>query len=222
MKKILISFLIVTILSTNIQYLNVQAASTDSKDETIEIPQDVLNSVPEEIKNMIEGKQITQEQYDLYLELVDKESNPVLPNANGEITTYASNVNPKNCTYDLGSNYCFRIDPANSSTKEPYHVHIYKKQVHYYCMRLDNLKECDKSKNQIHKFDDLPDTVKKGVMGNKKVQERVIAYNPNAPKWASNIPLIKTLAISVIVVALVVTPIPGDEYIAWAYLLRAL
>lgn len=171
---------------------------------------------------MIMGKKITQEQYDLYLELVEKESNSTLPNSPEEITPFASNVNPKNCTYDLGSNYCFRIDPANSSTKEPYHVHIYKKQVHYYCMRLDNLKECDKSKNQVHKFDDLPEIVKIGVMENKKVQERVIAYNPSAPKWASNIPLIKTLAISVIVLALVATPIPGDEYIAWAYLLRAL
>jgi len=214
--------MVLIVILSNFPHLNTNAAEIEPKSTTIDIPQDVLDVIPEEIKAMIEGKKITKEQYDLYLDLVEKESNPVLPSTTGEFTTFASNVNPKNCTFDLGSNYCFRIDPANSSTREPYHVHIYKKQVHYYCMRLDNLEECDKSKNQVHKFDDLPETVKVGVMGNKKVQERIIAYNPNAPKWADNIPFIKTLAISVIVIALVVTPIPGDEYVAWAYLLRAL
>ncbi|AHN24344.1 hypothetical protein T479_15485 [Lysinibacillus varians] len=47
-------------------------------------------------------------------------------------------------------------------------------------------------------------------------------YSPDAQKWSDNIPFIKTLAISAIVVALVVTPIPGDEYVAWAYFLRAI
>gem|GEM_PF-5825152 len=41
-------------------------------------------------------------------------------------------------------------------------------------------------------------------------------------KWSDNIPFIKTLAISAIIVALVVTPIQGDEYVAWAYFLRAI
>ncbi|MGF9975918.1 hypothetical protein [Viridibacillus arvi] len=86
---------------------------------------------------------------------------------------------------------------------------------------MNDLKECDKSKNQIHKFDDMPTSVKEGIVEHKKVQEKVLGYNPDAKKWANSIPFIKSLAISVIVVALVVTPIPGDEYIAWAYFLRA-
>ena len=89
-------------------------------------------------------------------------------------------------------------------------------------MRLDNFKPCDAGKNKVSKFDDLPTAVKEGVMGNKKVQERVKIYNPDAQKWSKSIPFIKTLAISVIVVALVVTPIPGDEYVAWACFLRAI
>ncbi|MEK4405949.1 hypothetical protein MKZ26_16470 [Sporosarcina sp. FSL K6-6792] len=214
--------MVLIVLLSNFPPKNTKAAEIESKSTIIDIPQDVLDNIPEEIKAMIEGKKITKEQYDLYLELIEKESNPVLPSTTEEITPFASNVNPKNCTFDLGNTYCFRIDPANSSTKEPYHVHIYKKQVHYYCMRLDNLEECDKLKNQVHKYDDLPEAVKVGVMANKKVQERIIAYNPSAPKWANSIPFIKSLAISVIVIALVVTPIPGDEYVAWAYLLKAL
>jgi len=89
-------------------------------------------------------------------------------------------------------------------------------------MRLDNFGPCDQKNNTVSTFDDLPKDVKIGVMGNAKVKERVKIYNPNAQNWADAIPFITTLAIGVIVVALVLTPIPADEYVAWAYFLKAI
>lgn len=124
MKKVLITLMIFIIFFSNFSLVNTKAAEINPNDKIMmNIPQEVLDNVPEEIKSILVGKEITKKQYDLYLELVEKESNPVLPNTTGEFTTLASSVNPKNCTYDLGSSYCFRIDPANSSTKEPYHIH---------------------------------------------------------------------------------------------------
>ncbi|MER2079775.1 hypothetical protein [Psychrobacillus psychrotolerans] len=222
MKKIFIITMMISLLFTGLFPLQSKVQAEEILSDRIEIPEEVLNSVPAEIKVLLESKTITKKQYELFLELAEKESRPSNDIDNEGISPLASNVNPGNCQYDLGSSYCFRIDPANTSTKEPYHIHIYKKKVHQYCMRLDNFKECDASKNQVHKFDDLPTVVKEGIMKHNKVQERVKIYNPDASKWANAIPFIKTLAISVIVVALVVTPIPGDEYVAWAYFLKAI
>jgi hypothetical protein len=224
MKKLLITSMIILLAFTSLLPYKAQGKEITQSNVEILIPEKVLKNVPDEIRAMLSGKTISKEQYELYIELLESESKLTIdPEQQGSlITPLASKINPSNCQYDLGSNYCFRIDPANSSTKEPYHVHIYQKKVHYYCMRLDNFKPCDANKNKVEKFNDLPDSVKEGVMGNKKVQERVKVYNPNAQKWSDSIPFIKTLAISVIVVALVVTPIPGDEYVAWAYFLRAI
>ena len=72
----------------------------------------------------------TKEQYELYLELIEKEKNEEYTSSPIEITPLASNVNSQSCEYDLGSNYCFRIDKQNSSTVKPYHIHSYKKRVH--------------------------------------------------------------------------------------------
>ena len=72
----------------------------------------------------------TKEQYELYLELIEKEKNEEYTSSPIEITSLASNVNSQSCEYDLGSNYCFRIDKQNSSTVKPYHIHSYKKKVH--------------------------------------------------------------------------------------------
>lgn len=224
MKKVINLVLIVTLVFTLwIPQLNAQ----ESEVEEIPVPTEILDSLPRELKEILSGKTITKEQYELYLELKEKEKFESVNESqndapNGNITIMASSVNPKNCTIDINKNYCFRIDAANSSTKEPYHIHIYQKQTHVYCMRLDNFQPCDQGNNTVDKFDDLPKEVKEGVMGNKKVQERVKVYNPEAQQWADSIPLIKTLAIALIVVALVFTPIPGDEYVAWAYFLRAI
>lgn len=222
MKKIIATLMILVLTISMLPLSPNKVKAAEIETEKMDIPQEVLNSLPEEIQSMLSGEKITKEQYELYLELIEKEKNEGDNSSSVEITPFASNVNPANCQYDLGSNYCFRIDSQNSSTGEPYHIHIYKKKVHIYCMRLDNFKECDKNKNDVHKFDDLPNVVKEGVMAHKKVQERVKVYNPDAQKWSDSIPFIKSLAISVIVVALVVTPIPGDEYVAWAYFLRAI
>ncbi|WP_035297068.1 hypothetical protein [Brevibacillus thermoruber] len=197
-------------------------AATNNQ-ELMNIPEEVLKEIPLELQGIVKNKQITKKQYEAFLKLKEEESkNNENPKAIDQTrTTKASKVNPKNCQYDLTSNYCFRIDGPEYNGHW-YHVHIYKKQTHYYCFRLDTFQECDKNKNQIHSFDDLPSTVKEKIMENKKVQERVLKYNPDAQDWADSIPGIKNLAISVIVVLLVLTPIPGDEYVAWAYFLRAI
>ncbi|MEC0240811.1 hypothetical protein P4H66_13225 [Paenibacillus dokdonensis] len=76
------------------------------------------------MREILSGKKITKEQYDLYLELVEKEKSEVSVDESTStgVSIMASNVNPKNCTVDVGKNYCFRIDSANTSTGEPYHV----------------------------------------------------------------------------------------------------
>lgn len=223
MKKLTIIAMIIIFSVTSLfgQISTVRAQDSGN----IAIPQEILDMLPDELSEVLTNKTLTQDQYDLVVELMEKEAAEIndTPIADsGEFTTFASNVNPANCQFDVGVNYCFRIDPANSSTKEPYHVHIYEKKNHVYCFRLNDFRECDAGKNRIHKFDDLPTAVKDGVMANKKVQERVKIYNPEAQKWSDSIPGIKNLAIAAIVVLLVFTPIPGDEYVAWAYFLRAI
>ena len=127
MKKILLLTLSLIFIFT-VLVPNSSIKAQESQSNNINIPEEVLNSLPEEIKDIVSGKQITQEQYDLYLNLLEKEKHQSIriEGPDKGFSTMASSVNPKNCTVDIGKNYCFRIDPANTSTNEPYHIHIYE------------------------------------------------------------------------------------------------
>lgn len=135
----------------------------------------------------------------------------------------ASSVNSKNCKKDINHSWCYRVDNPHFNG-DVYHVHIYKKAVHYYCIRLDNLNECDKGKNQVHKYESLPTSVQDAVMNDTKVKEHVKKYNKEAQGWANKIPKWALVSVAAVLVALASITIffPGDDAFAWAVLLRAL
>jgi len=135
----------------------------------------------------------------------------------------ASSVNSKNCNKDINHSWCYRVDNPHFNG-DVYHVHIYKKSVHYYCIRLDNLSECDKKKNKVHKYESLPTYVQDKVMNDSKVKEHVKKYNKNAQGWANKIPKWALVSAAAVLVALSAITVffPGDDVFAWGVLLRAL
>lgn len=140
----------------------------------------------------------------------------VLPINSTNVAEAASSINPKNCTKDISNGWCYRLD-APHFNGDVYHVHIYKKTVHYYCIRLDNLSECDKGKNKVHKFGDLPGYVQDKVMNDKSVQDRAKQYNKSAQSWADKIPKWALVSAAAVLVALASITVffPGDDVFAW-------
>ena len=116
-----------------------------------------------------------------------------------------------------------RLDSPESSGKNYWHLHFYKKGKQVYCLRLDNFKYCDGKNNQ----DQVPSSVMSAVMEHKKVQKAVKAHNPKVEtsgvfKWIIKVGAITVSAILVVLALFNVFTGPADDAVAWACFLKAL
>lgn len=118
------------------------------------------------------------------------------------------------------SAYSIRLDSPHFSG-DVYHVHFYKKTTHLYCMRLDNLKVCDKNNSDR---DSVPEWLMEEAMNNSKVQDKIKSYNPTIE---TNSGLIKALLVAgtgilVILATINIFAGPADDVAAWTLFLSAI
>ena len=118
------------------------------------------------------------------------------------------------------SAYSIRLDPPHFSG-DVYHVHFYKKTDHLYCMRLDNLQICDEKKSDR---DSVPNWLMEECMNNKKVQDRIKAYNPTIERSSGVIKGLMVVGAGILVILATINIFtgPADDVGAWALFFSAL
>ncbi|MCR0155783.1 hypothetical protein MKC74_06685 [[Clostridium] innocuum] len=123
--------------------------------------------------------------------------------------------------YSKGEWKVYLDSPDNA--KPYYHLHLYKKSKHVYCLRLDNMQPCDGTRQNENK---VPKSVKQTVMKHANVKKAVIYHKPVINnQWVKNILkplLIAGASIGVVLAAVNIFTGPIDDVAAWAALTAAM
>ncbi|MGF7046188.1 hypothetical protein J2T13_000650 [Paenibacillus sp. DS2015] len=73
MKKLFV-FVLTVVFAFTILVPQSRVQAQESQSGEVQIPDEVLEALPEELREILTGRMITKEQYELYLELIEKEN----------------------------------------------------------------------------------------------------------------------------------------------------
>jgi len=118
------------------------------------------------------------------------------------------------------SAYSIRLDQPHVSG-DVHHVHFYKKNVHLYCMRLDNLQVCDKKNSNRNS---VPNWLMEEAMSNSKVQGHILDYNPKVESKSGIIKWLSIIGAGILVILATINVFagPADDVAAWSLFFAAL
>jgi len=138
-------------------------------------------------------------------------------------TSQINSVSAAGKVYNAGGGWTYRVDTPDNA-KPYHHIHFFKRGKSVFCLRLDNMKPCDKRTNDYSSFDKLPSKVKSHVTENGFVQKAVKKENPKTDSWVKKIPKWALVSVATLAVFLGTATFffPGDDAVAWAFFLRAI
>lgn len=112
------------------------------------------------------------------------------------------------------SRYSIRLDGPHFNG-DVYHVHFYNYNDHLYCMRLDNLKVCDKKNSDRSK---VKSWLMEECMNNSSVKRHIKNYNPAIKSKSGIIKGLLTLGAGVLVILATINIFAGpvDDAAAWS------